>query len=388
MFEEFLKPVSLESLSLENPSPQSWGGKVVFNRKSIKELTDIDLAIIGVKESRESRANWGCASAPDEVRKYLYALMCNPNPVRLIDLGNIEPGFSVNDTSVALTQVVSELHKQNVVAIIIGGSQYLTYAQFKGHKDSKGMINVVNIDNRIDLYENDNKKGISSDSYLLKLFTELPNNLFNYTHLAYQTHFVGVDTLDSMEKLHFDHYRLGKLRENIAYAEPLLRNAYVVSFDIGAIRMSDAPGNEVATPNGLTGEDGCQLARYAGASHHISSFGIYEVNPEFDDRGQTVHLAAQLIWYFADGFYSRTVEKVDKENGDYTKYTVNAKDQLYELVFWKSKKTDLWWMEIPYKREGKKKQQTYLLPCSYQDYQNATHDDLPERWLKAYHKLS
>jgi len=388
MFEEFLKPVSLESLDIIDPLPSSWGSRVSFNSKSLKELVEVDIAIIGVKESRESRANEGCAAAPDEIRRQLYALMCNPNPLRIIDLGNIEPGFSVNDTVVALTQVVYELHKQNIVSVIIGGSQYLTYAQFKGHRDSKGMINVVNIDNRIDLYENEDKSTINSDTYLVKMLTELPNNLFNYTHLAYQTHFVSTETLNSLERLHFDHYRLGKLRENITYAEPMLRNAYVVSFDIGAIRSSDAPANEVAAPNGLSGEDGCQLARYAGASHNISSFGIYEVNPEFDNRGQTAQLAAQMIWYFVDGFYSRMVEKIDKKSSEYIKYTVNPKDQQYELVFWKSKKSDLWWMEIPYKKEGKKKEQTYLLPCSYFDYQQATHDDLPERWLKAYHKLS
>jgi formiminoglutamase len=387
MFEEFVKQVSLEGLEIENLSPQSWGNNVVFNNKHVKE-TDADIAIIGVKESRESRVNEGSRSAPDEIRKYLYALMRNPNALRIIDLGNIEPGFTVNDTSVALTQMIKELKKQNIIAVIIGGSQYLTYAQFKGHKDAKDMINIVNIDNKIDLYDNDDKKDLSSDSYLLKILTELPNNLFNYTHLAYQTHFVATETLNSLEKLHFDHYRLGKLRENIAYAEPLLRNAYMVSFDIGAIRSSDAPGNEAATPNGLTGEDACQLARYAGASQQIGSFGIYEVNPDFDNRGQTAHIAAQMIWYFTDGYYSRTLENVNKENGDYVKYTVSPKNQLYKLVFWKSKKTDLWWMEIPYKPEGKKKQQTYLLPCSYLDYQQATLDDLPERWLKAYHKLT
>jgi len=38
--------------------------------------------------------------------------------------------------------------------------------------------------------------------------------------------------------------------------------------------------------------------RYAGMSDKLSSFGIYEINPLFDNHDQTSHLAAQMIWYF------------------------------------------------------------------------------------------
>jgi hypothetical protein len=43
----------------------------------------------------------------------------------------------------------------------------------------------------------------------------------------------------------------------------LLRDADLVSFDISAVKQSEAPASRFASPNGLAAEDACQLARYA-----------------------------------------------------------------------------------------------------------------------------
>ena len=43
------------------------------------------------------------------------------------------------------------------------------------------------------------------------------------------------------------------------------------------------------------------LPRYAGISDKVTSFGIYEYNAKFDEKDQTAHLIAQMIWYFIEG---------------------------------------------------------------------------------------
>jgi formiminoglutamase len=54
------------------------------------------------------------------------------------------------------------------------------------------------------------------------------------------------------------------------------------------------------------------------------------------------------------------------------------------MIFYKSKATDKWWMLVTF---GEKHSQKAYLPCSYKDYTNATHGDLPDRWIKAQAKL-
>ena len=71
---------------------------------------------------------------------------------------------------------------------------------------------------------------------------------------------------ETFEKLHFDSHRLGIIRSNSSEMEPVLRNTNLFAMDMSAVRYADAPGCANASPNGLNGEDACQLAYYAGLS--------------------------------------------------------------------------------------------------------------------------
>ncbi len=69
--------------------------------------------------------------------------------------------------------------------------------------------------------------------------------------------------------MYFDVSRLGHIQSKLEEAEPILRNADILSFDISAIRQSDAPACATTTPNGLYGEEACQVMRYAGMSDKL-----------------------------------------------------------------------------------------------------------------------
>jgi formiminoglutamase len=55
-------------------------------------------------------------------------------PVSLT-LGNIRAGHKVSDTYVALKLLVAELIKKNILPVIIGGGQDLTYPQFMAYEE-------------------------------------------------------------------------------------------------------------------------------------------------------------------------------------------------------------------------------------------------------------
>jgi len=350
-------------------------------------ITDYNIAIIGVGEDRNAFQNKGCASAPNEVRKYLYRLTSLNKSLPIIDLGNLKIGATTEDTYFALSNILEELIKKNIIPIVIGGSQDLTYANFLAYKDLEQTVNLVTVDSRFNLGEANEK--INSNNFLTKIILHQPNFLFNYSNIGYQSYFTDKSEIDLAEKLFFDTYRLGQVQQNIEEVEPIVRNADIVSFDISALRQSEAPGNNNASPNGFYGEQACQISRYAGLSDKLTSIGFYEINPELDVNAQTSHSVAQMIWYFIDGVANRKKDYPIGTKKNYLKYMVNIQEGKNEIVFYKSDKSERWWMDIPYPSHEKIKYERHLLvPCSYNDYQTACNNEMPNRWWQTFQKLS
>lgn len=344
------------------------------------------LAIIGVEESRNGLANSGASKAPDKIREFLYELQNNWHNLPIIDLGNIQSGNNITDTYHALTETVFGCLKAGVVPIIIGGTNDLALSVYRSYERLEQVVNIVSIDNRFDLGDVDS--AISSQAYLNKIILHQPNFLFNYSCLGYQSYFVSQPERELMDRLFFDVYRLGEVQSDIREVEPVVRNADFVSFDISAIRKSDSPGNAYCTPNGFYGEEACAIARYAGLSEKLSSFSIFEVNPELDDANQTAHLAAQMIWYFIEGFASRKHDGFNRDSKDLLKYTVTTDAEIEEIVFYKNLRSDRWWMDVPYPESALSRYRRHqLVPCSYKDYKQACNNEVPEKWWKNYQKL-
>lgn len=386
---DFFEPVKIKGLNADGDFRSGKLGdifKSYTKKTNFPSLENIDIAILGVKEDRFSLNNHGCSEAPDHVRDALHKLFQGPYKVRIADLGNIKRGFEVDDTFFAVKTVISELLRLHIIPVIIGGSNDIAYANYLAYESVGQVINIASVDSCFDIGKADDT--INSKSYLSNIIMHQPNFLFNYTAIGYQTYFADQDAVELMSKLFFDAYRLGYVRANLEEAEPFVRNADLVSFDISSIRQSDAPGNANASPNGFYGEEACQITRYAGLSDKLTSIGFYEINPSLDNGNQTSHLVAQMIWYFIDGFYNRKHDFPLLEKEEYIKYRVSLNDHKYEIVFLKSKKSDRWWMEVPCPTNLLNKyERHYLVPCSYKDYQTAMKEEMPDRWWQVYQKL-
>ena len=387
--QEYFTPIDINKFALAEQYADSSYGKIIkayIQNNEFPDLENIHLAIIGIEEDRKSINNEGCGLAADYVRENLYKLFQGNYESKIVDLGNIKKGNTIDDSYFAITDVLSQLLKKNIIPVIIGGSQDLTYCNYLAYLKMEQTINIVSVDSCFDIGDGD--KELNSQSYLSKIILHKPNILFNYSNVGFQTYFVEQNSIELMDKLFFDAHRLGQVRKNIEDVEPIVRNANVVSFDISAVRQSDAPGNGNASPNGFYGEEACQITRYAGMSDKLSSIGFYEINPAFDTNKQTAHLTAQMIWYFIDGFYNRKQDYPIVDKSEYTKYRVSIKENDYEIVFYKSNKSDRWWMDVPYPVNHQlKHERHHMVPCSYSDYETACNDEMPDKWWKTYQKL-
>ncbi len=352
------------------------------------DLEDIDIAIFGVMDDRNSINNQGCSLAADVFRQNFYPLYEGFQKPKIADLGNIKAGKSVTDTYAAVRIVVEELIRQGVLPIVIGGGQDLTYAQYQAYEKLEQKVDLVVIDSRLDINEDiQNTRETTSQSFLSKILLHEPNYLFNLSNIGYQSYFVSQESIKVLDKLYFDSYRLGVFKGNIEYSEPVLRNADLISFDMGAIRSADACANANASPSGFYGEEACQICRYAGINDKLSSIGFYEFNPAYDKNGQTAILLSQMVWYFIDGFYNRKKDFPLQPQSAYVIYRTSLKEENYEVVFIKSKKTDRWWMQVPYPNTKSVNERYHMVPCSYEDYKVAIDGDMPDLWWRTYQKL-
>jgi len=379
---DFLSPVDSEIIQFVNGlSSQHLGSKVAFHTDiDFPDTDQIKIAIIGVLENR------GDVFAFEEVdlnsiRKELYSLYPGNWQTSIADLGDILPGNSLEDTFFALQKVASKLIRKGIIPIVLGGTQDLTYPLYRAYDSMEQMVNLVAIDSKFDFGKQE--EGITSNSYLSKIILDEPNNLFNFSNIGYQTYFNSQEEIDLIEKLYFDAYRLGEISNNIELAEPVFRDADIVSVDLNAVKSSDSGNLINFTPNGFNGKEICSLSRYAGISDRVSSLGIFN----HKNTKQESVLISQVIWYFIEGVNYRSNEYPFGTRENYLKYIVPMEND--ELVFYKSNKTDRWWIEINFfaGQHNKLKKNT-LLPCSHDEYLLACNQEIPERWWKAQRKNS
>ena len=349
------------------------------------EFKGVDIAIFGVKEERGTTTTQGCNKGPDEIRKKLYNLKKGNGAYRIVDLGNLNAGIDLDETYVRISEVCRILLENNVMPLILGGTHDLDYGQYRGYEEMEKLISLLNIDAFLDL--DDDKESAPANQHIHKILLHEPNYLLSYTHLAHQLYLIDPSSVSILEKLYFEAFRVGQMRTNLTEMEPAIRNADLLSFDVTAIRSSDAPGNANAQPFGLSGEEACQLCWYAGMNEKLSSAGFYEYNPTYDDTNKkTASVIATMIWYFIEGFYHRKNEHNFKSN-DFLKYVVSMPVEPETLVFYKSKVTEKWWMEVAYHRPGARYTRNSIIPCSYSDYQTATKGEVPERYISTLAKL-
>ncbi len=384
----YLDPINIEKFQLSDDTGRYRMSEVIdsyVDELIFPDLDKVDVAIIGVGDDRAT-LNKGCDNAPDEVRSWFYGLFSHWNNINIVDIGNIKKGHQIEDTYFALKEVVSELLKNNIVSLIIGGGQDLTYANYLAYENIGRIINIASVDPVFDLGHDEHE--LNNKSYLSHIILHQPNFLFNFTNIGYQTYFVDQDSLVLMKNLYFDTNRLGNVKADMEEVEPMVRDADILSIDISSIKHGDAPGVDRAMPNGFTGDEMCKICRYAGMSDKLTSIGFYELNPSFDDNGNAAHLYAQMMWYFLDGFSNRRNDFPENDSQDYVKFKVQIDNFEEELVFLKSKKTDRWWMIVSSEDlvNQKYKRHQYV-PCSYDDYQTALNHEIPDRWWKVQQKL-
>lgn len=366
---DFLSPVNVHELNDDHGYTDGQLAKhIAVYENELPDVTDADIVLVGINETRGSGVFDNTIQPADAVRRQLYRLHYWHTDIIIADIGNIKTGASLNDSYAAVKTVLAELFRLKKTVVLLGGSHDITLAQYFAYKELHQVIEATCIDSAINLK---GENPLRSENFLLEMLTGEPNLVRHYNHIGFQSYFVHPRMLETMDKLRFDCFRVGVARENIEEMEPVIRNTHLLSFDISAIKYSDSPAS-TESPNGFSGEEACMLARFAGLSSKLNSFGIYGYLPQMDINSLSAKQISQMLWYFIDG-KSRSKQEANMEDRDnFNEYHTSFNE--VESVFLQSKKTGRWWMQLPNKK---------IIPCSYKDYVLASRNEIPERWLRA-----
>jgi len=358
MLQNWLKPLPLALAEQAKKAPTHLlGGRVIPYTKELPDLKKVRVAIVGFEEE-----------ASNLIREVLYSFAWAFPPATVVDLGNLrkaDPGH--------LIPVLYELVTGRITPIVIGAGVEASKSQFLAYQEAKALVNWVVVDEQLGPILG--QEGILVPRHPL---------LFHFSLLGAQIHLLPPNEQQLLEKHHFEVLRLGRMKSALEETEPLLRDADLLSIHLSSLKRSEAPAT-TASPSGLFLEEACQLAKYAGMSDKLSSFGVYGLDNERQLDVPSAHCAAQLVWYFMEGFFNR--------KGDYpaslkglSEYVVELPAYNYHLTFWKSELTGRWWLQVPVTSSSRQDRHR-LIPCSFQDYQMACRQELPDRLFKAFKRF-
>lgn len=371
---ELLRPISSSFIDELNENYlQGSLFKTLNIHTSSSGLPDIEstnVCIVGLNEYRNSFFESGVQDI-NSIRKQLYKLKFGNWKLSISDLGDLPNGRNVDDTYHALYDICKELLSKKVLLIVIGGSNDLIYPIFKSFDSFSDKVNIVSIDNQFDLYQESDL--VSGRTYMNKIIIDDSNRLNDFTNIGYQRHLCSTDELDLMEKLFFEYISLGEITENNNKAEPIMRNANIVGFDMKSLSFSASFNQTEGNPNGINPRLACILGKYAGQSNKTNFLGLFELNNNIISN----KLYSEIIWYFLDGINKRIIESDFNDSQTFNKYIVQTSGR--DIIFFKSKVSEKWWMLI---NPANNPSISYL-PCLESDYLDALNDNIPTRWLKA-----
>lgn len=366
---DFLEPVNIYELSNDEGYRDTQLGKhIAAYEEELPDIDDADIILVGCGEVRGEGPGFSHSDGPNVIRRAFYSLYHWHDSVKVVDMGNVKRGASLADTYGALRAVVSELVAHNKRVVILGGSHDITRAQYNVYASAEHIVEMTCVDARIDM---DIDSVLPVEGFMLELLTSEPNFVRHYNHIGFQSYLVHPTMLETIDKLRFDCYRVGRVKEHIDEMEPVIRNSDLLTFDIAAIQHSHAPANYM-TPNGFNGEEACTLMQYAGMSPNLSTIGIYGYIPKRDVQDLTAKQISHMLWYLMDGIHKGKQEAPLEMTDEFNEFSIAFAE--IETVFLQSKRTGRWWVQLP---GGK------YIACSHRDYMIAAANEIPERWLRA-----
>ena len=273
------------------------------------------------------------------------------------------PVLHVECTENDVADRVNDCRQRNIVAIIVGNARF----QPDGQPFSAAVVAPSANMRSVEWY---------------RPVWEHPH-LDIFSVIGFQTYLTAAGDMEWLHEQGYETLRLGAFRDCPAEAEPLLREAHHVFFDLNALRASDAPETCQLSPNGLYAEELCQLAAYSGRAPKLQSFRLFNFLPTLTSATLTAQTAAQTLWHLLEGIAVRHQRHIPNSTAHIEKIIVAAGENGQSITFQHDTVAGYWWLQIPL-ADGSHR----YIACLQEDYRCACRHEAPARWLHYFQKFN
>lgn len=268
---------------------------------------------------RRNHGRAGAAEAPHELRRWLHRLTpwdgeadvdLASNPP--LDVGNVRISGTLEESQEALGAVVGAILRAGAVPVVLGGGHETAFGHYLGYVAAGLRAGVINLDAHLDVRRPAGGLGHSGSPFrqaLEHLAAPLPGTRYvclgaepssvSREHFQYVRDRGGVVRWCGEVKRHLTE----QLRDELARLAP--GGPIWLSLDVDVIGQAEAPGVSAPNPAGVYAREVLAGVRVAGQTAGVASFEVVEVNPRFDQDGQTGRWAALAVWQFLVGLLQR-----------------------------------------------------------------------------------
>jgi len=302
------------------PSVEKWSGrasdqqlylheKVLCTPMAELQNTQAPFVLLGYACDEGVKRNQGRAGArngPDAIRRALGKM---PNHLQesqgFYDVGDVH---CVDENLEAVQHMLAEkvafLLEKGAFPILLGGGHDIAYGHFKGIKDfllSKGKqpsIGIINFDAHFDLRNDGN--GPNSGTPFFQIANE--NYPFHYLCLGIRKDANDKELFETAHELNVTYvfnntFRIQFVKEINTWIRAFMEKVDYVytTIDLDGFSSNYAAGVSAPSPMGFSPDVVLECLETITASGKLISIDIAEMNPKYDQDGQTAKLAASLI---------------------------------------------------------------------------------------------
>lgn len=283
--------------------------------RDVSAYDKADIVIVGCPQDEGVRRNGGrigAAEAPDAIRRQFYKLTPFNIRKRIVDIGNIRIGSTLEDTHEIHQQVIAQILKDGKRIVVLGGGNDISYPDGSAMAEVYGADQWIgiNVDSHLDVRIAGERNSGTPYRQLLEEKKLLPTYFYE---TGYQTHFTSPIYYDYIRQLGVHRISLELLRSR-AEADLELKDQIKAKFighstslntffgfDLDVVRMADAPGTSAPSPLGLRAGEFIQIVKYAASLANTKIVEFSEVNPLYDIDDRTTRLVAIAIHRFCTG---------------------------------------------------------------------------------------
>jgi agmatinase len=285
----------------EHRPEMTYGGALSFlRRRYTRELTGVDVAVMGVPWDSAVTNRPGCRLGPRAIRAastQLAELNAFPfgfdllRALAVVDYGDawIDPHHP-ETVAPGIERQASEVIGTGARLLALGGDHFITWPLLRAHAERHGALALIHVDAHGDLWPDDPGR-IDHGTMMGRAVRDGVVDAARSTQIGIRTFH---DSTEGLEVLTAPWVHRNGIGAAIETAVARAGDAPVyLSFDIDALDPAFAPGTGTPVPGGLASWQALELVRGLG-SLDLVGMDIVEVSPPFDHAEITALAAAHI----------------------------------------------------------------------------------------------